>query len=158
LEYKYSPFPLLAVRHKTRASRTVLDALADCPRLNSNGKMAKSTAGVTARWAGRTVRQGHTDRPPRPRGLSAGWPRTVRPVHRAAPRSVTNNGPFAAPRGPSAWSQRTVCLVPADRPPGSAFSRNLLPKTQVLNKNQQLTDYPPQGPGLSARYLKTCFS
>jgi hypothetical protein len=98
------------------------------------------------------------DRPPGPRGLSAGGPRTVRPVHRAAPRSVTNNRPSTTPRGPSAWSERTVRLVPADRPPGSTFSQKLLPKTQVLNKNQQPTDCPPQGPRLSARYLKTCFS
>jgi hypothetical protein len=158
LEYKYSPFPLLAVRGKTRTSRTVREALADCPRLNSNGKIAKSTNGVTARWAGRTVRQGHANRPPGPHGLSAGGPRTVHPVHRAAPRSVTNNGPSAGPRGPSVLSTRTVRLDPADRPPGSVFSRKLLPKTKVLNKNQQPTDRPPEGPELSAKYLKTCFS
>jgi hypothetical protein len=158
LEYKYSPFPILAVRHKTRASRTVRDALADGPRLNSNGKIVRSTAEAAVRWAGRTVRQGYADCPPGPRGLSAGWPRTVCPGPRAAPRSVANNGPSAAPRGPSAWSRRTVRLVPADRPPGSAFSRNLLPKTQLLNKNQRPADRPPEGPGLSARNQKTCFS
>jgi hypothetical protein len=157
LEYKYSPFPLLAVRHKTHASRTVRDTLADCPRLNSNGKNARSMAGAAAGWAGRTVRQSHADRPPGLRGLSAGGPWTVRPVHRASPRFVANNGPSAAPRGPSAWSRRTVRLVPADRPPGSTFSRHLLQKTQVLNKNQQPTDRPPEGPGLSARYQKLVF-
>jgi hypothetical protein len=41
LEYIYPPFPLLAVMGKTRTSRTVRDALADYPRLNSNGKNAK---------------------------------------------------------------------------------------------------------------------
>jgi hypothetical protein len=87
---------------------------------------------------------GRADRPPRPRGLSADGPRTVCPVHRAAPRSVTNNGPSAARRGPSAWSPRTVRLVPADRPPGSAFSQNLLPKTQVLNK--KTTTHGPSAP------------
>jgi hypothetical protein len=97
LEYKYSPFLLLAVRGQTRTSRTVCDALADCPRLNSNGKNAKSTASGTDRWAERTVRHGHADRPPGPRGLSA----AVRPVPRAAPRSVKYNGP-------SAWDPRTV--------------------------------------------------
>jgi hypothetical protein len=44
--------------------------LADCSRLNSNGKNAKSTAGRRGRWA----------------------PRTVRPVHRAAHRSVCSWG------------------------------------------------------------------
>jgi hypothetical protein len=63
MEYKYSPFPLLAVMGKTHTSRTVRDALADCPRLNSNGKNAKSTAGRTDRWAGRTVRQDPADCP-----------------------------------------------------------------------------------------------
>jgi hypothetical protein len=43
----------------------------DCRCLNSNGKNAKSTAGETDRWAGRTVRQGDADRPPETRGLSA---------------------------------------------------------------------------------------
>jgi hypothetical protein len=51
---------------KTRTSRTVRDALADCLRLNSNGKNAKSTAGGAHRWVGRTLRQGHADRPPGP--------------------------------------------------------------------------------------------
>jgi hypothetical protein len=74
----YSPFPLLAVMGKTRTSRTVRDALADCPRLNSNSKNAKSTAGRTDRWAGRTVRQDPADRPPGPRGSSAWDLRTVR--------------------------------------------------------------------------------
>jgi hypothetical protein len=143
LEYKYSPFPLLAVRDKTRTSRTVRDALADCPRLNSNGKNTKSTAGGTDRWAGRTVRQGHADRPPGPRGLSAGSPRTVRPVHRAAPCFVKNNGPST--RGP-----RTVHLE-------AYFHKNFCPKIQVLNKNHKLADRLPQGPGLSAQYLKTVF-
>jgi hypothetical protein len=101
LEYIYSPFPLLAVMGKTRTSRTVHDVLVDCPRLNSNGKNAKSTAGRTNRWAGRTVRQGHVDRPPGPRGLSAGRSQTVRSVHRAAPCCVKNNRP-------SAWGPRIV--------------------------------------------------
>jgi hypothetical protein len=46
---------------------------------------------------------------------------------------------------------RTVCLE-------AHFLENFFPKTQVLNKNQQPVDRPPQGPGLSARYLKTYFS
>jgi hypothetical protein len=97
------PFPLLAVMSKTRTSRTVRDALTDCPHLNSsNGKNVKSTAGRGARWAGRTVRQDPADCPPVRRqaadcpldppelhtvlssfevnnGLSAIDPRTVRP-------------------------------------------------------------------------------
>jgi hypothetical protein len=133
-----------------RTSRTVRDALADCPRLNSNGKNAKSTAGGTDRWAGRTVCRDLADRPlgprgpPEPRGLSAGSPRTVRPVHQAAPCSVKNNGP-------SAWVLRTVRLE-------AHFLENFCPKTQVLNKNQQPADRPPQGPELSTRYSKTYFS
>jgi hypothetical protein len=134
LEYKYSPFPLLAVRGKTRTSRTVRDALADCPRLNSNGKNTKSTAGGTDRWAGQTVRQGHADRPPGPRGLSVGRPQTVRPVPRGAPCSVKNNGP-------SAWGSRTVC-------PEAHFPENFCQKCQILNKCHELADRPPQGPGL----------
>jgi hypothetical protein len=84
---------------KTRTSRTVHDALTDCPRLNSNGKNAKSTTVRGARWVGRTVlqdpadcpRAGH-DRPPGPpelhtvlssfevnNGLSTIDPRIVRP-------------------------------------------------------------------------------
>jgi hypothetical protein len=141
--YIYSPFPLLAVRGKTRTSRTVRDALADCPRLNSNGKNAKSTASGTDLWAGRTVRQGHADRPPGPRGLSAGRPRTVRLVHRAAPCSVKNNGP-------SAWGTRTVH-------PEAHFLENFCQKCQISNKYHKLADLPPQGPGLSAQYLKTVF-
>jgi hypothetical protein len=92
------PLPLLAVMSKTRTSRTVRDALADCPRLNSNGKNAKSTAGGTGRCAGRTVR----------------------PVHRAAPCSVKNNGP-------SAWGPRTVR-------PEAYFLKNFCQKSQTLNK------------------------
>jgi hypothetical protein len=103
LKYIYSPFPLLAVRGKTRTSRTIRDVHADCPHLNSNGKNAKSTAGGTDHWAERTVRRDLANRLPGPRGLSAGSPRTLRPVHRAAPCSVKNNGP-------SAWGPRTVCL------------------------------------------------
>jgi hypothetical protein len=96
LEYLYSPFPLLAVMGKTRTSRTVRDALADCPRLNSNGKHTKSTAGRTGCWAGWIVRQDPADHPPGPRGLSAGRPRTVCPVHRAVCyASEENNGPSA---------------------------------------------------------------
>jgi hypothetical protein len=144
LDYKYSPFPLLAVRGKTCTSQTVRDALADCPRLNSNGKNTKSTAGGTDRWAGRTVRQGHTVRPPGPRRLSAGRPQTVRPVHQAAPCSVKNNEP-------SAWGPRTVC-------PEAHFLENFCQKSQILNKYHKLADRPPQGPGLSAQYLKTVFS
>jgi hypothetical protein len=80
----YYPFPLLAVMGKTRTSRTVRDALADCPHLNSNGKIAKSTAGRTDRWAGRTVRQDPADCPLGPTDCP-------RAVHRAAPCSVKNN-------------------------------------------------------------------
>jgi hypothetical protein len=117
--------------------------LADCPRLNSNSKHARSTVGGIDRWAGRTVRQGHADRPPGPRGLSAGRPRTVRPVHRAAPCSVKNNGP-------STWGPRTVR-------PEAHFLENFCQKSQILNKYHKLADRPPQGPGLSAQHLKTVF-
>jgi hypothetical protein len=136
LEYMYSPFPSLAVMGKTRNSRTVRNALADRPRLNSNGKNAKSTAGETDRWAGRTVLQDPADRPPGPRGLSAGRPRTVRPVHRVAPCSVKNNRP-------SAWGPQTVRLE-------AHFRENFCQKSQILNKYQKFVDCPPQGPGLSA--------
>jgi hypothetical protein len=91
--------------------------LADCPRLNSNGKNAKSTTGGTHRWVGRTVRQGHADRPPGPRGLSAERPRTVRLVPRAAPCSVKNNRP-------SAWGPRTVH-------PEAHFLKNVCQKSQM---------------------------
>jgi hypothetical protein len=72
----------------TLPSRTLHVALADCPRLNSKGKNAKSTAGRRGCWAGWTVRQDPTNRLPGPRGLFAGRLRTVRPVHRATHRSV----------------------------------------------------------------------
>jgi hypothetical protein len=129
---------------KTRTSRTVRDAFADCPRLNSNGKNLKSTAGETDHWAGQTVRQDPTDRPLGPRELSAGRPRTVRPVHRAAPCSVKNNGP-------SAWGPRTVRLE-------AHFLENFCQKSQILNKYQKPADRLPQGPGLSAQHLKTDIS
>jgi hypothetical protein len=129
---------------KMRTSRTVRDALADCPHLNSNGKNVKSTAGETDRWAGRTVRQDLADRPPGLRGPSAGRPQTVRPVHRDAPCSIKNNGQ-------SAWGPRTVCLE-------AHFLENFCQKSQILNKYQKPADRPPQGPGLSAQHLKTDFS
>jgi hypothetical protein len=144
LEYIYSPFTSLAIMGKTRNSRTVRDALADCLRLNSNGKNAKSTAGETDRWTGRTVRQDPADCAPGPRGLSAGRPRTVRPVHRVAPCSVKNNGP-------SAWGSRTVRLE-------AHFLENFCQNSQILNKYQKLADCLPQGPRLSAQHLKTDFS
>jgi hypothetical protein len=144
LEYIYSPFPLLAIMGKTRTSQTVRDALADCRRLNSNGKNTKSTAGETDHWVGRTVRQDPTDGPPGPQGLSAGRPRTVCLVHRAAPSSVKNNGP-------SAWGPRTVAWK-------RIFSKTFAKKTQILNKYQKPADHPPQGPGLSAQHLKTDIS
>jgi hypothetical protein len=56
VEYKYPLFSELAAMHKTCVSRTVRDDLTKFPRLNSNGKNAKSTAVRVARWAGRTVR------------------------------------------------------------------------------------------------------
>jgi hypothetical protein len=87
VEYIYS-FPLLAVVGKTLISRTVRDDLADCPRLNSNGKNAKSTAVRSGRSARRTIRRDPADCPRGPRGLSARRPRTVRQVHRAARCSV----------------------------------------------------------------------
>jgi hypothetical protein len=80
LEYLYSPFQLLAVMSKTRTSRTVRDALTDCPRLNSNGKNAKLTAVRGARWAEQTIRQDPADYPPGPHGPPVGRPWTVRPV------------------------------------------------------------------------------
>jgi hypothetical protein len=40
--------------------------LADCPRLNSNGKNTKSTTVKGARWARRTVRLGPAERLPGP--------------------------------------------------------------------------------------------
>jgi hypothetical protein len=101
-------------------------------------------AGRTDHWAGRTVRQDHTDRPPGPRGRSAGRPWTVRPVHRAAPCSVKNNGP-------SAWGPRTGHLE-------AHFLENVCQKSQILNKYQKPADRPHQGPGLSAQHLKIDFS
>jgi hypothetical protein len=134
------PFPLLVVVGKTRTSRTVRDALADCPCLNSNGKNAKSTAGGLTVGPGgpsarttRTVRLGPAD-----------CPRAGRPVHRAAPCFVKNNGP-------SAWGPRTVRLE-------AHFLENFCQKSQILNKYKKPTDRPPQGPGLSAQHLKTDFS
>jgi hypothetical protein len=144
MEYIYSPFPLLAVMGKTRTSQTVHDALADCPRLNSNGKNAKPTAVRSGHWVGRVVRQDHADCPRGPCGPSASRSRTVRPVHRAAPCSVKNNGP-------SAWGPRTVRLE-------AYFLENFCQKSQILNKYQKPADRPPQEPGLSAQHLKTDFS
>jgi hypothetical protein len=118
--------------------------LAECSRLNSKGKHVKLTTGETYRWAGWTVRQDPADRSPGPRRLSAGRPRTVRPIHRAAPCSVKNNGP-------SAWGSRTVRLE-------AHFLEDFFQKSQILNKYQKPADCPPQGPGLSAQHLKTDFS
>jgi hypothetical protein len=101
-------------------------------------------AGETDRWARRTVRQDPADRLPGPRGLSAGRPRTVLPVHRDAPCSVTNNGP-------SIWGPQTVRLE-------AHFLENFGQKSQILNKYQKPADCPPQRPGLSAQHLKTDFS
>jgi hypothetical protein len=98
LEYIYSPFPLLAVMGKTRTSRTVRDALADYPRLNSNGKNAKSTAVRSGRWAGRTVRVGPSDRPRADRGPSA---RSTE-LHSVLLR-ITDRPPGV--RGLSAWKR-----------------------------------------------------
>jgi hypothetical protein len=140
---------------KTRTSRTVHDAFADCPRLNSNGKNAKSTAGRTGRWAGRTVRKGPADRPPGPHGPSA-WARADYPragrgqsarsteLHPVLFGSEENNGLSA--RGP-----RTVRLE-------AHFLKNFCQKSQILNKYKKPVDRLPQGPGLSAQHLKTDFS
>jgi hypothetical protein len=110
MEYIYFPFLLLAVMGKTRTSRTVRYALADCPHLNSNGKKRKVNG--CPEWP-----LGRADSQPGPRGLSASRPRTVRPVHRAAPCSVRNNRP-------SAWGPRTVCLE-------AHFLENFCQKSQI---------------------------
>jgi hypothetical protein len=128
LEYIYSPFPLLAVMGKTRTSRTVRDALADCPRLNSNSKNAKSTAGRTGCWAGRTV---HLD--------PADLPRAGR---RPVLKRITDRPQEA--RGLSIWKR--------------IFLENFCQKPQILNKYQKPADRPPREPGLSAQHLKTDFS
>jgi hypothetical protein len=93
------PLPLLAVMSKMCTSRTVHDALTDCPHLNSKGKNVKSTTVRVDRWAGRTtartprtVRGLPVDSPPGPPELhtvlssfevnyepSVVDPRTVRP-------------------------------------------------------------------------------
>jgi hypothetical protein len=114
LDYIYSPFLLLAVMGKTRTSRTVRDALADCPRLNSNGKNAKSTAGRTGHWAGRTVRLGPVDCPRAGRGPSA----LSTKLHPVLFGSEESNGPSA--RG--LWTVRLEAY----------FSRKLLPKTSDI--------------------------
>jgi hypothetical protein len=79
-----------------------------------------------------------------PGGPSARTPWIVRPVHRAAPCSVKNNGP-------SAWGLRTVRLE-------AHFLEKFCQKSQILNKYQKPADRPPQGPGLSAQQLKTDIS
>jgi hypothetical protein len=108
------PFPLLAVMGKTRTSQIIRDALADCPRLNSNGK-------TRSQWLARlTVGPG---------GLSARTPQTVR------------LGPADCPRagcGPPARSTELhpVLLRITDRPPGvrglSAWKR-IFSKTFAKN-------------------------
>jgi hypothetical protein len=115
----YTPFPLLAVMSKMRTSRTVRNALADCPRLNSNGKNAKSTAVKGVCWARRTVRQDPAD------ALST----------RAHP--VLSS--FEVNNGPSALDPRTVC-------PEANFVEKLCPKPQILIKSQKPADCPPKGP------------
>jgi hypothetical protein len=70
MEYIYSPFPLLAVMGKTRTSRTIRYALADCPHLNSKGK--KHEVNGCQEWP-----LGQADCPPGSRGLSVWAPRTV---------------------------------------------------------------------------------
>jgi hypothetical protein len=117
MEYLYSPFSLLAVMSKTRTSRTVRDALADCTRLNSNGKNAKSTAVRGVRWAGRTIHQDPVDCPPGTRGLSALSTR----AHPVLSGFEVNNGPFS-------MDPRTVR-------PEANFLEKLCQKPQVLNKS-----------------------
>jgi hypothetical protein len=112
--------------------------LADCPRLNSNYKNAKSTAGRTGHWAGRTIRKDPADRSPGPRGLSAGRSRIVRPVHRAPPCSL--------------WF-RWIKDRPREARRLSTWKRIF----QILNKYQNPADRPPREPGLSAQHLKTYF-
>jgi hypothetical protein len=109
-------------------SRTVRDALADCPRLNSNSKNAKSTAGRTGCWAGRTV---HLD--------PADLPRAGR---RPVLKRITDRPQEA--RGLSIWKR--------------IFLENFCQKPQILNKYQKPADRPPREPGLSAQHLKTDFS
>jgi hypothetical protein len=123
MEYLYSPFPLLAVMSKTCTSRTVHGALVDCPRLNSNGKNAKSTTVRGACWA--TVRQKPADRPRVGRGPSAGPPE----LH-------TVLSSFEVNFGPSALDPWTVC-------PEAILLENLCQKPQILNKTQRPMDCPP---------------
>jgi hypothetical protein len=124
------PFPLLAVMSKMRTSRTVRNALADCPRLNSNGKNAKSTAVKGVCWARRTVRQDPAD------ALST----------RAHP--VLSS--FEVNNGPSALDPRTVC-------PEANFVEKLCPKPQILIKSQKPADCPPKGPDCPPNTWKLFF-
>jgi hypothetical protein len=152
MDYLYSPFPLLAVIGKLRTSRTVCDALTDCPRLHTNDKNVKSTVVRSGRWAGRTVCQEPADRPPGPRRPSAWAAQTVR--GQAADRSL--DPPSCTPfclvlrritdhphraHGQSAWKR--------------IFLEDICQKPQILNKYQTPTDRPPREPGLSAQHLKT---
>jgi hypothetical protein len=134
------PFPLLAVMSKMRTSRTVRDGLMGCPRLNSNGKKAKSTVVRETRWAGRTVRQDPADHPRVGRRPSV-W------STRAAHHSVW----FEVNSRLSAVNPRTVR-------PEVIFSKKLCQKPQIINKLQRPVDRPPQGPALSAPQQKTNFS
>jgi hypothetical protein len=131
------PLPVTSRYGKTRTSRTVHDALADCPRLNSNGKNAKSTAVRSGCWAGRTVRLGPADCPRAGRGPSA-WSTELHCVL----LRITDRPPRV--RGLSAWKR--------------IFSKTFAKKLRYLNENQTPADRPPRELGLSAQHLKTDFS
>jgi hypothetical protein len=97
-----------------RTSRTIRDGLTDCPRLNSNGKNAKSTVVRVARWARQTVRQGLADHPRVGRGPST---RSTRAAHHSVCFEINS--------GQSAVDLRTVRLE-------EIFLEKTLPKTSDM--------------------------
>jgi hypothetical protein len=143
----YSPFPLLVVMSKMHTSRTVRDAITDCPRLNSNGKNTKSTTVGGARWVGQTAAR----TPQTVRLGPADCPQACRDRPPGPPELHTVLSSFEVNNGLSAIDPRIVR-------PKAIFLEKHCQKPYRLNKSQRPADRPPQGPGLSAPQQKTDFS
>jgi hypothetical protein len=85
-------------------------------REESNQEAKLAASGGPSGQAGRTVRDGRTNRPAGYRGLSAPLPRTVRPCATDRPKKQTEPPETTPNNGPSAGSTQTVHPVHADRP------------------------------------------
>jgi hypothetical protein len=136
-------------------------------RKESNQGTKLPASGGLSGQVGRTVRKGHADCPAGYRGLSAPFPRTVRPELRTVRKRHQNHQRRTANNGPSARSTRTVRQAPADRPPStrgrfetSSNQNSKTPRIQSEAKqeheehatNTHGADHPPGPRGPSARH------